>query len=182
MSRLFIRVSSAQITAWDTDSSSYGNAPMTPRPLRPSRPHCRGLLLVCTSLLAGASTSCTPTVLPATTIWSANLEPLTPAGVKGIAAVVSQFGETRASMQVNLGEAGATYLWRMSEGDCTTEGDIVAGRAAYPLLNVSASGAADADATLAGELTSGGSYAARIVDDSGSSEQVLACGVLVQTK
>jgi hypothetical protein len=97
--------------------------------------------------------------------------------------VVSQSGATSASMDLRLGDAGVTYQWRMAQGDCTSEGKLVGGRAAYPPLVASATGGADAEATLPGELTSGGSYAARILQVSGTgTEQVVACGVLQQTK
>lgn len=156
---------------------------MTPLRLRSHRRGRRGLALAGTLVLVGGAASCSATVLPVATLWTAAVESLTPAGVTGTLGVVSQAGETRASMQVNVGESGATYGWRMSEGDCSSEGNLVAGRAAYPKLEIGSGGTASADATLAGELTSGGSYAARIYQDTGAGgELVLACGKMVQTK
>ena len=152
-------------------------APFRQRPRRGLPPSLAGTLI-----LAAAMASCSPTVLPSTSLWSADLAPTTPAGVTGMLGALSRSGSTEFSMQVNLGESGTTYLWRVSHGDCGTEGSLVAGKAVYPAMVASDGGSASADAVVAGELTSGEGYAARILRDSGGGEQVLACGVLHQTK
>jgi hypothetical protein len=146
-------------------------------------PRASRLSLLRTLLLVGGVASCSPTILPGPTIWSANLSAVPPSSVEGTLGAVSQAGATKASMDLRLGESGVTYGWRMAEGDCSSEGTLVGGRAAYPDLVASATGSAEAEATLPGDLTSGGSYAARIVQVStGGTEQVVACGVLQQTK
>lgn len=146
------------------------------------RPRASRLSLLLTLLLAGGGASCSPTILPGPTLWSANLSAVPPSSVQGTLGAVSQAGATKASMDLRLGEAGVTYEWRMSEGDCSSEGQLVGGRAAYPALVASTTGSATADATLPGDLTSGGSYAARILQvPAGGTEQVVACGVLKQT-
>ena len=147
------------------------------------RPRATRLSLLGILLLAGGVASCSPTILPGPTLWSANLSAVPPSSVEGTLGVVSQAGATKASMDLRLGESGVTYEWRMAEGDCSSEGTLVGGRAAYPVLVAGTTGSADANATLPGELTSGGSYAARIIQVStGGAEQVMACGVLQQTK
>jgi hypothetical protein len=156
---------------------------MTPQPIRPLPSH-RRLLLLWTVLLVGVgAASCSTTVIPGATLWTADVQPLTLGGAQGHLAVVSQSGATQASMDLNLGDPGVTYSWRMSKGTCASEGQMVSGRAAYPALVANAQGSATANAALAGELTSGGSYAARILQDPGTgTEEVVACGELLQTK
>lgn len=146
------------------------------------RPRATRLSLPCILLLAGGVASCSPTILRGPTIWSANVNAVPPSSVEGTLGAVSQAGGTKASMDLRLGESGVTYGWRMAEGDCSSEGTLVGGRAAYPALVAGTTGAAEAEATLSGELKSGGSYAARILQVSaGGTEQVVACGVLQRT-
>lgn len=133
-------------------------------------------------VLAAGAASCSPTTLPATTLWAADLDPLTPAGVKGTLGAVSQAGQTRVSLTLSLGDPGATYVWRIAEGDCSAEGALVAGKAVYPTIVAGSGGGGDAEAGLAGELMSGTSYASRIALQATGGEQVVSCGKLRQTK
>jgi hypothetical protein len=183
MSRLFIRLSSAQITTCETRDVHLREPTMTAQSLRFLRHDHPRLLLLGSVLLATGMASCSPTVLPTATLWSANLRQEGSGGIQGTLGVVSQNGSTRASMSLTFGQSGITYLWRIATGDCASEGEIVGGRAAYPPLVPGDSGGDAEYAVLAGELTSGGSYAARILEDTGNgSEQVAACSALVQTK
>ncbi|MCG6957569.1 MAG: hypothetical protein LJF04_16385 [Gemmatimonadetes bacterium] len=85
-------------------------------------------------------------------------------------------------MSLSLGNPGATYVWRISSGDCSSEGNIFGGRAVYQALTAGDRGTAEAAASIAGELSSGAGYAARIAEESaGGGGQVLACGELWQT-
>jgi hypothetical protein len=150
----------------------------SPRRLRPER----APLLFGSVLLAVGLGSCTTTVASGATVWSAELRQGGLGGIHGMLAVSSSGGGTTASMQITSGQSGATYAWRIANGDCTSEGALVGGHAAYPPLVPGADGKDTEDATLAQGLTSGGSYAVRILQDSGNgTEQELACAVLVQT-
>lgn len=139
-------------------------------------------VFLCVVLLAPGLVSCSPTTLPATTLWAADVQPVTPGGVRGTLGGVVQGGVTQVSMTLSLGDPGATYGWRISSGDCASEGTLFGGRAVYQDMVAGDAGTAEADAAIAGELGSGSGYAARIVDSTGASEQVLACGELRQTK
>ena len=134
------------------------------------------------ALLTAGIASCSPTTLPKTTLWSANLQPTTPAGVKGTLGAVVQGGVTRGSITLSLGDPGATYVWRISSGDCSSEGSLFGGRGVYTPLTAGDGGTAEAEASIAAELSSSASYAARIAEEiAGGSGQVLACGELSQT-
>lgn len=134
-------------------------------------------------ILAIAAASCSPAVLGTATVWSGDVNASTVGGVQGTVAVASQFDQTQASMSMRFGQPDSTYEWRMAHGDCSSEGKIVGGRAAYPALMADSTGAAAAMAYLPGAMTSGGNYAVRILQEAGGgTEEVLACGVLNQTK
>jgi hypothetical protein len=182
MSRLFIRLSITQITVLEP-RVSLRNLAMASRRLQLSRPPRIRLILLSTlpMILAAGAGSCSPAVLGTATLWSANVNASTPGGIQATLGVVSQFGQTRASLSMRFGEPDSTYDWRMAQGDCASEGKLVGGRAAYPDLAADSTGAASANAVVSGTLTAGGSYAARILQTSGGTEQVVACGVMQQT-
>jgi hypothetical protein len=115
-------------------------------------------------------------------LWSADLQPTSPGGVKGSLGALVQGGVTQASITLSFGDPGVTYVWRISSGDCASEGALFGGRAVYSALTAGDSGTGEAEASIAGELSSGASYAARIAESStGGTGQVLACGELRPT-
>jgi hypothetical protein len=146
--------------------------------------HLRVAFLLGVPVMAWGLASCSPTVLPLTTLWSADVRPSSPGagGIRGTLGVVAEPDRTTASMQLTGGEPGVTYLWRMSVGDCTSEGALLGGHAVYQVLVPADNGIANGDAAFSEHLEAEGSYAARILQDAGNGEVTLGCGELTRTK
>ncbi len=132
-------------------------------------------LLAITFLLTGCSTGSEPE----NTFWEGILFPVLPSAVTGVAAVVTQFGRTDASVEIQEAEAGVLYGWRIDSGTCEAQGQIQGGTAAYPFIEPDESGVGRRNAVLSSVFISGGSYAARVyLPIDGGGEEVVACGKL----
>lgn len=133
------------------------------------------------ALLALLVAGCSSATEPAATLWEGTLASVAPSTIAGSAAAVAQFGRTLASVEIRRGEAGVTYRWRIEGGTCSAPGQIRGGAALYPPLPADQAGLAFADAVVPGLLRTGSSYIVRVGRDSGGgSEEVVACGELVE--
>lgn len=135
------------------------------------------LSMLAASLLSGCSSSTAPVI----TTWEGDLAPEFPSVLGGRVAAVTQFGRTQISIQIEEGEPGVTYGWKVNAGTCQTEGEIQGGTASYPPLAPGPSGTASGETTVAEVFRSGDSYAARVYRSTGNGEVVVACGALRQT-
>lgn len=132
-------------------------------------------LLAITLLLTGCSTS----TEPENTYWEGTLLPVLPSAVTGVAAAVTQFGRTDASVEIREAEVGVLYGWRIDSGTCEAQGLIQGGIAAYPLIEPDESGIGSGNAVLSSVFISGGPYAARVyLPINGGGQEVVACGKL----
>ena len=144
-----------------------------PRANRPGRR--AGRILAWVFLLAACSSPTTVRV----TKWEGTLVPDPPSTVTGQVAAVSQFGRTEISLQLEDGERGTIYAWRVDSGDCEGNGLIQGGVAQYPPVVPAEGGTGSAHTAIAGMFDPDGEYAARVfLPGEGGSEQVLACGEL----
>mgnify|MGYP001828187286 CR=1 FL=1 len=160
---------------------TYSNP--TRRPLRwHLRRHLRrpfrGLLF-----LASLLSACSDSTGPIFTFWEGTLEPIRPSLVGGRVVAVTQHGRTDVGINMEDGDPGTTYAWRVDSGTCQEEGIIQGGAAQYPLLLPGHGGSDSAEATLSALFKSGKQFAGRIsrVNEDGS-EQVVACGELEETE
>lgn len=130
-------------------------------------------------LLAWACSSVTE---PEITLWEGNVMPVAPATVNGDVAAVSQFGRTQISIRIRQAEDGGNYAWRVETGSCQDPGTLQGGAALYPLLVAGPTFTAEADATIPGQFSGGGSYIARVIQlGEVGAETVVACGSLLET-
>lgn len=151
---------------------------MPPRTLlRPA--HC--VLAAGLIMAPGALNGCSATVTGPTIAWEGALEPVRPAVVHGSVAVLSGSGRSEASISIIDGEPGVSYRWRIHSGSCQAAGDVVGGRAAYPVLSPGSSGQAGADASLSAALDPDREYAAWVLLDADDGhEEDMACGELLR--
>ena len=107
--------------------------------------------------------------------------PVLPNAVTGVAAAVSQFGRTDASVEIREAEAGVLHGWRIDSGTCEAQGLIQGGIAAYRLIEPDETGIGRGDAVVPSVFISGGSYAARVyLPIDGGGQEVVACGDLAE--
>ncbi len=135
------------------------------------RVRCLPIALV---LLAACASGTEPEIYA----WEGELVGTPGNPLNGNVAVISQFGRTEVSIQIEGGEPAATYAWRINEGTCAQEGDLLGGAASYPDLETNGEGTATANNTLAGSLRPDGGFAARVLADA----VVSACGELRQVR
>lgn len=133
------------------------------------------------ALFFAALGGCESSTAPVITTWEGTLAPRPPHFMSGRVAAVTQFGRTIVSIQVEEGEPGVTYGWRLNAGTCQQEGEIQGGTASYPPLNPGETGTASGETTLAEVFRDGDTYAARVFLSTGGSEEMVACGELNRT-
>lgn len=100
-------------------------------------------------------------VQPVPVAWEGDLFSIggVPTQVAGSVAALSQGSRARASIQITDAEPDTTYEWLVRRGTCGAPSSaIVGGRASYPPLTASASGAASADALLPEAMLSGSEF------------------------
>lgn len=102
----------------------------------------------------------------------------------GNVGAVSRSGQTSASIQLEGGDSGVVYAWRILSGSCASPGEDVVGKAVYPEMTTGLSGTGEAEATLARELDYQGTYAAWVfrISPADGSEAVAACGEMDRTR
>lgn len=155
--------------------------------IRPCAPSCRqpfgfgGVAGLAALILVGA---CSSSTAPSVTAWSGNLAPRPPSRVSGTVGAVSQSGRTSASLELEGGESGAVYAWRILEGSCSSQGDALVGKAVYPQVSTGLSGTGTAQAGLAREMDYQKTYAAWVflISPTDGSETVAACGELDRSR
>jgi hypothetical protein len=138
----------------------------------------RILILLAFSLLSAA---CSDATAPLLTTWEGTLEPVRPHTLRGRGVAITQFGRTKASVQIEEGEPEVSYGWRIDSGSCQEAGEIQGGAAVYRPLVPSEGGSATADATLSQLFETGDHYALKVyLPTGGGGEEIVACGELVQ--
>lgn len=150
------------------------------RPRFGSRPAARRRIwiLIVTPFLG----SCSDSSAPLLAFWGGDLNPIRPSLVSGRVVAVSQHGKTDIGINIQEGEAGATYGWRIDSGSCDEPGSIRGGPASYPPLVASQGGSASAEASVAALFKPGKLFAARVYLPTGpGTEQIVACGNLEET-
>jgi hypothetical protein len=123
--------------------------------------------------------------------WTANLSPKDGSMLSGTATVETVGNDSsRVSITVKGAPASAALPWHIHTGPCSAVGGVLGSDTAYPKLQVSASGDAEASATVAAGLTKSASYAVQVHRDataptmnddpreSKPGSDVLACGDL----
>lgn len=132
-------------------------------------------------VVLGTLSGCAEAITNPATAWEGVLQPVLPAVVHGSVAVLSETGRSEASILIRDGKPGASYRWRIRRGSCEIAGDIVGGRAQYPVLSPGPSGEAGADASLSRMLDRDGEYAGWVqLEFVAGQEEEVACGELVR--
>lgn len=129
-------------------------------------------------ILCGLLASCSTTTAPAFTAWEGTLSAMDPHDlIEGSVAVNSQRDRLNAGIQVNNAPSGQTLTWQLRSGTCAAPGDIVGGRAVYPVLAPDVRGSATAEALVDRSLHTDGQYQASVLDTTAA---VIACGPLTR--
>ena len=81
-----------------------------------------------------------------------------------------------AAIELENGEAGATYPWHVHVGDCDSDGAIVGLASEYPPLQVGPDGEATAEANISVELTADGDYYVNVHKSAAELQTIVACG------
>ena len=114
--------------------------------------------------------------------WEGTLVPLGDNMETGLAAAVTQFGRTEASIELRQGEAEALYGWYLQAGTCEMEGTILGGIASYPLVQADEAGTGNRSALLSTRLQPGSAYAVTVYRALDTGEDMpVACGNLQET-
>ena len=138
-----------------------------------------------------------PRDFPARANWTATLNPVGTAAVRGTLAI-EEFLASRMEANASLtgGAASTAYQWRIFRGDCSVTTAAAANTSAtglllfatvqsYPDLTTSAAGAASLNRTIAGALDSLTAYSVRVrlaqAATNWNGTSPLACGNLVRS-
>ena len=131
--------------------------------------------------LAGAA-GCADTNFQAPVAFQAELTPSAGETISGSIAAVSQGRATEAGITVRLGQAGRVVGWEIRNGSCTTPGERVGGRGAYPDLTGDNTGAANVERTFINELMHPENRYHGVVVNAADRSVVLACANLEQVQ
>lgn len=131
--------------------------------------------------LAGAA-GCTDTNFQEPVAFQADLVPSAGENVTGSVAAVSQGRATEAGITVRLGQAGRVVGWEIREGSCTTPGERVGGRGAYPDMTGDNTGAANVERTFINELMHPENRYHAVVVDAADRTIILACANLTRVQ
>ncbi|HEX6308057.1 MAG TPA: hypothetical protein VFZ69_07710 [Longimicrobiales bacterium] len=107
--------------------------------------------------------------------WEADL---TSNDLDGTVLVSSTRTRFEATIEIANADATEEYAWRIATGTCAQPGQRIGAATLYPDLDVAANGTAEAEATVAAALDEDDDYIAQVIDDSGTSPAVVACGEL----
>jgi hypothetical protein len=135
---------------------------------------------ICISLIAAGCLSTTE--VPDTLFWEGAfvLEADAPAGMTGASAMVSLAAQTQIGVGLSGAPADATFGWLVRRGRCLSPGIAEAPPSVFPALDVSNSGAIEAEAVIQRRLT-GTEYAVQVVENADGTGDVLACANLMRT-
>lgn len=129
-----------------------------------------------------ATGACDTTTEPITTFWEGALTPVLPGTVSGRVVALTRAGRTQASIVIEDADAEVPHRWRISEGDCASEGELQGGTATYTELVPSSGGTASGDAVLSNLFRSGQTFAARVIrTPDGGPDVLVSCGELLET-
>lgn len=113
--------------------------------------------------------------------WFASLEAQAGfAGVSGVAAAFVTPALTVVSVAVEGATPGAVLPWHIHFGTCDDDQGIVGGAAAYPALQINATGNATASANVAVGLQAGADYFVNVHAAPDDLSTIVACGELEQ--
>lgn len=114
--------------------------------------------------------------------WRAAANPAGDMGPNAEAIVRGGASATTVHVDLDGGEAGATYPWHIHSGNCGDAQPPVVGAAdAYPPIQVRDSGEGDAEATIDTTLDPDGDYILNIHLSPARLDSIVACGELVQS-
>lgn len=134
---------------------------------------------ICALALIFLLASCSSTTAPVTTKWEGTLEAAPGSRLSGKAAALSQFGYTRASIEIQMADPETALGWRIESASCQGSGLPQGGAASYPVMIPSGGGSASAEAEIGGVLKATNQYSVRVFLFSGSTEgDQVACGDL----
>jgi hypothetical protein len=115
--------------------------------------------------------------------WSATLVPTNESTVSGTATAESGIPDsTRLKISIRGAEPNATLPWHIHNGACGSAGEVLGSGSAYPALQVSGGGTAEATVTLAIRPSKTGSYAVQVHKGTAAPDKpgsdVISCGDL----
>ena len=115
--------------------------------------------------------------------WSATLVPSNGSTVSGTATAESGIPDsTRLKISIRGAEPNASLPWHIHNGACGSAGEILGSESAYPALQVSGGGTAEATVTLAIRPSKTGSYAVQVHKGTAAPDKpgsdVISCGDL----
>lgn len=119
---------------------------------------------------------------PAATVpvpeWASDLTGSSGTAITGEAFARPAGNETYVSIAINGATGGAIHPWHIHDGNCGSNGPIIGEASAYPVLNVDASGGADAESTIGVALDPGGDYYVNVHQSPEDQGTIVACGEL----
>jgi hypothetical protein len=109
-----------------------------------------------------------------------------PTGTEGgaNAEAIIQGGAEATTVHIDLdgGEAGATYPWHIHSGNCGDASPPIVGAAdAYPPIQVGDGGEGDSNATVGATLDPDGDYIINVHFSPARLDSIIACGEVVQS-
>jgi hypothetical protein len=114
--------------------------------------------------------------------WRATANPTGNTGPNGEAIVRGGASATTIHVDLDGGEAGATYPWHIHSGNCGDASPPVVGAAeAYPPIQVGSGGEGDAEATIDTTLDPNGDYILNVHLSPARLDSIVACGEVVQS-
>lgn len=131
------------------------------------------------SLLAGCVSPAAP---PEALLWEGQVlvEAAGPPDMSGSAAMVAFATQTQVGVGVADAPADAVFGWVVRSGTCATPEAAVGPASAFPALDVTGGGTAEAEAVIQRRLT-GMEYAVQVVENGDGSGAVLACADLARS-
>ena len=114
--------------------------------------------------------------------WRAATNP--PSGTGPNAEAIVRGGAEATTIHIDLdgGEAGATYPWHIHTGECAdSQPPVVGSMDAYPPIHVGDGGEGDAEATIAATLDPDGDYIVNVHLSPTDLGTIVSCGELVKS-
>ena len=141
-----------------------------------------GFSILCLPALFLGFAACSTSTEVGYSFWEGTLVPLGDHMETGLAAAVTQFGRTEASVEIRQAEADALYGWYLQNGTCDMGGNILGGVASYPLVQTDEAGTGNMSALVSTRLRPGSAYAVRVYRPLDSGEEMpVACGNLQES-
>jgi hypothetical protein len=114
--------------------------------------------------------------------WRATANPTGNAGPNAEAIVRGGASATTIHVDLDGGEAGATYPWHIHSGNCGDASPPVVGAASeYPPIQVGSGGEGDAEATIDTTLDPDGDYILNVHLSPARLDSIVSCGELAHS-